>query len=68
MNSEAPQIKSASHSDGVIDLQWSDDGRDRFHCIWLRDACRCEICGDPAIGYRNLRLSALDLEVEPSCA
>jgi len=65
MNSEAPQIKSASHSDGVIDLQWNDGDRGRFHCIWLRDACRCETCGDPAIGYRNLRLSALDLEVEP---
>lgn len=65
MNSEAPQIESASHNDGVIDLQWSDGSCDRFHCIWLRDACRCEACGDPAIGYRNLRLSALDLELKP---
>ena len=65
MNSEAPQIESASHNDGVIDLQWSDGSCDRFHCIWLRDACRCETCGDPAIGYRNLRLSALDLELKP---
>jgi alpha-ketoglutarate-dependent taurine dioxygenase len=65
MNSAAPQIKSASHSDGVIDVLWSDGNRDRYHCIWLRDACRCESCGDPAIGYRNLRLSALDLGLVP---
>ncbi|MCP4767149.1 MAG: DUF971 domain-containing protein [Gammaproteobacteria bacterium] len=65
MNSEAPQIKSASHRDAVVDLQWSDGSHNRFHCIWLRDACRCDTCGDPAIGYRNLRLSALDLKLKP---
>ena len=66
MTSDAQQIKSASHDDGEIELRWRDGSRTRFHCIWLRDACRCESCGDPAIGYRNLRLSALDLQLRPS--
>jgi len=65
MNHEAPQLRSASHVDGLIELQWSDDSRNSYHCIWLRDGCRCETCGDPAIGYRNLRLSTLDLNLKP---
>jgi alpha-ketoglutarate-dependent taurine dioxygenase len=65
MNEEAPQLRSATYSNGMIELQWSDHSSNRYHCIWLRDACRCEACGNPAIGYRSLRLSALDLDLKP---
>lgn len=61
MNSVAPVLLSADLSEGMIELYWSDNKRSRFHSIWLRDNCRCEQCGDPAIGFRSLRLTRLDL-------
>ena len=65
MNSETRQLESAAMRDGMIELNWSDNSLNRFHPIWLRDNCRCTECGDPAIGYRSLRLSSLDLDLEP---
>jgi len=65
MSIEVQQLKSATFRDGVIELNWSDSSHNRFHPIWLRDNCRCAECGDPAIGYRNLHLSSLDLQLEP---
>jgi gamma-butyrobetaine dioxygenase len=65
MNSEARQLQSAAFTDGLIELCWSDNSRNRFHPIWLRDVCRCDACGDPAIGYRSLRLTSLDLKLQP---
>jgi gamma-butyrobetaine dioxygenase len=65
MNSTVRQLASAAMRDGVIELEWSDRRRDRFHPIWLRDNCRCTECGDPAIGYRSLHLTSLDLNLTP---
>lgn len=53
---------------GGVDLGWSDGGRAAFHNIWLRDNCRCEICGEPVTGRRQLRLTSLDLDVKPARA
>ena len=56
-------------SDGTrLGICWDDGSRSEFHAIWLRDNCRCEQCGDPAIGRRTLRLSGLDLGVTISRA
>ncbi len=57
---------SADFVDAMIELGWNDEQRNRYHPIWLRDNCRCETCGDPAIGYRSLRLSALELKLKPA--
>jgi gamma-butyrobetaine dioxygenase len=65
MNSETRQLESAVIRDGVIELNWSDNSHNRFHPIWLRDNCRCSECGDPAIGYRSLHLTSLDLNLTP---
>ena len=65
MHRAARQLQSAAFVDAMIELGWSDARRNRYHPIWLRDNCRCERCGDPAIGYRSLRLSALDLNLKP---
>jgi alpha-ketoglutarate-dependent taurine dioxygenase len=46
-------------------MHWSDDSVNCYHSIWLRDNCRCPDCGDPAIGYRSLRLTSLDLGLAP---
>lgn len=56
---------SADFVDAMIVLGWSDERYTRYHPIWLRDNCRCERCGDPAIGYRSLRLSTLELKLKP---
>jgi len=66
MHRAARQLQSADFVDAMIELSWSDDSHNRYHPIWLRDNCRCEHCGDPAIGYRSLRLSALALNLKPA--
>ena len=65
MNAYDPKLKSVSFDNDLIELCWSDASSSFFHPLWLRDNCRCEICGDPAIGYRNLRLTTLELDCEP---
>ena len=65
MNSELRQLESVAMRNGAIDLQWSDKSHSRFHPIWLRDNCRCSECGEPAIGYRSLYLTSLDLNLVP---
>ncbi len=65
MNDDSPQLNAATIDNGLIRLDWSDSTSSIFHPIWLRDNCRCESCGDPAIGYRNLRLTSLDLDIMP---
>jgi gamma-butyrobetaine dioxygenase len=65
MNDSDPRLTSASFDNGLVELCWSDATRSAFHPIWLRDNCRCDACGDPAIGYRKLRLTALDLDGKP---
>jgi alpha-ketoglutarate-dependent taurine dioxygenase/DUF971 family protein len=65
MNSKIRQLESVAMRNGVIDLQWSDNSHSRFHPIWLRDNCRCAECGEPAIGYRSLQLTSLELNLLP---
>lgn len=65
MSDYAPQLNAANIDNGLIKLNWSDATSSIFHPIWLRDNCRCESCGDPAIGYRNLRLTSLKLDIMP---
>ena len=47
----------------MLEVSPEPDSGSRFHAIWLRDNCRCERCGEPSIGRRTLRLSALDLDI-----
>ena len=54
-------LATAKLSDRLIDVGWKNGKSSSFHTIWLRDNCRCERCGDPVIGRRNLRLTGLDL-------
>lgn len=58
--------RSARLHDRLVEVTWEDGSRNQFHAIWLRDNCRCEICGDPAIGYRSLQLTSLDLDLTPA--
>jgi len=65
MNSRQSQVSSASFDNGLVRLGWDNGHSSEFHPLWLRDNCRCTECGDPAVGYRNLRLSALDPDCKP---
>lgn len=66
MRRETVSLQSAEIVDGQVELTWRDGGRNRFHPLWLRDNCRCDECGDPAIGYRRLRLTAIDPAIRPA--
>ena len=65
MSSNQSQISSVHFYKGLVQLDWGDGCCSDFHPIWLRDNCRCAECGDPAIGYRALRLTSLDLDCKP---
>jgi alpha-ketoglutarate-dependent taurine dioxygenase len=65
MNDECHRLASTGFDNGMLEIVWQDGTNSNFHPIWLRDNCRCEICGDPAIGYRNLRLTQLELDCKP---
>tara|TARA_B110001469_G_scaffold127616_1_gene149288 strand:+ start:95 stop:1282 length:1188 start_codon:yes stop_codon:yes gene_type:complete len=66
MGEKKLMIKSSCvNNDGLVYLDWDDASRSAFHPIWLRDNCSCIECGDPAIGYRALRLTSLDLKCKP---
>ena len=65
MNDCDPKLTAASFDNGLVELCWSDARISVFHSIWLRDNCRCDACGNPATGYRNLRLTAIDPNNKP---
>jgi alpha-ketoglutarate-dependent taurine dioxygenase len=65
MNDYEPQLTSANFDNSLVRLGWDDGNSSEFHSLWLRDNCRCTECGDPVVGYRNLRLSELDLDCKP---
>ncbi len=65
MGSVHLQPLKAGCSDQRVEIEWSDGSHSRFDCLWLRDNCRCDDCGDPAIGYRRLRLTAIDPDCKP---
>ena len=64
MSSEQSGLASTSFENGLIEVCWKDGQRSAFHPLWLRDNCRCEICGDSSVGYRNLRLT----DIKSDCA
>lgn len=57
-------LATAELNDRQVDVGWKNGRTSAFHTIWLRDNCRCENCGDPVIGRRNLRLTGLDLVMQ----
>ena len=49
----------------MLEVGWQGQNSQIFHPIWLRDNCRCEHCGDPAIGRRHLHVTDIDLNIKP---
>lgn len=47
-------------------LRWSDGATATLVAVWLRDSCRCEVCGDTTTGRRFVTLA--DREARPRIA
>ncbi len=52
-------------TDNALFITWADKSLSLFHFIWLRDHCRCDVCGQPEVGRRALRLTDIDLGIRP---
>ena len=62
------KLEILNNAQSELTLKWADGSPCSFHAIWLRDNCRCVICGEPSVGRRKLRLGNLDLEVSITAA
>jgi len=47
-----------NHGDHVT-VAWADGHTSRYHAVWLRHTCRCELCGTYESGIRALRLTEI---------
>lgn len=63
--SGSAQIAAVKISGATISITWSDDATSTFHSVWLRDNCRCDLCGEPVIGRRTSRLTDFPLAIKP---
>jgi len=50
--------------ESALRVEWGDGHWSRYHHIWLRDACRCPKCGEPAFGDKKIVLSALPAKLQ----
>ena len=62
---ETTRIDNLDAEPGVLVVQWGDGHTSRFHHVWLRDNCRCEHCGNRAVGQKLTRLVDLPCDVVP---
>lgn len=48
-----------------ICLHWEDGQRSRYHYVWLRDNCRCDLCRHWQVGDRLLDSTRIPLDLRP---
>jgi hypothetical protein len=41
-------LQTSSARTPVQEVLWDNDVKSRFHYIWLRDNCYCDVCHDPS--------------------
>lgn len=58
-------ISSIRQDDNKLIVHWNDQHQSTFHYIWLRDNCRCALCGDPELGKKRLRIIDIPEDVQP---
>ena len=68
-NLSQSRIVNVALRDDLVVLDWGDGHRSEFHFFWLRDNCRCELCGDRAVGQKLTLMTELarDCAVESVC-
>lgn len=59
-------VASASIDGRTVAVTLSSGGHHRFHHQWLRHACYCEECGNPADGIRFTTVVSFDSNIEPA--
>ncbi|MEM7293632.1 MAG: gamma-butyrobetaine hydroxylase-like domain-containing protein, partial [Pseudomonadota bacterium] len=45
-----PALSTCRIAGNCVEVEWDNAATSSFHAVWLRDNCRCDRCGDPAIG------------------
>jgi len=53
------QVQQAKTDKKGLQIDWADGHQSRFHAIWLRHQCECEVCGTSLNAVRGLRLDQL---------
>ena len=59
------EIQNTATTPDRLHIDWGDGHRSEFHYAWLRDNCRCDICGDKSGGHRYLELNDIALDIVP---
>lgn len=62
----SPAVKGARVEGRVVAVEFADGTRRSFHHQWLRHACCCRQCGDPADGIRFCTVAGFGADIEPS--
>lgn len=66
--SPTQNLSAVEPTGNALAVSWADGAASTFHNIWLRDNCRCESCGEPETGRRQLRLSTIPLDIRIASA
>lgn len=61
-------IESCTLLARALEVRWDDGRSSTFHYVWLRDNCRCRVCGDKTGGHRYLELNEIAMNVAPQTA
>lgn len=62
----SPAVKGARVEGRVVAVEFADGARRSFHHQWLRHACCCRQCGDPADGIRFCTVAGFGADIEPA--
>ena len=61
----AAQISDATMRERFLEIDWEDHTQSRFHYVWLRDNCYCDICHDPLTHQKMVRLVDIPQDIAP---
>ena len=51
-----PQVTDAANSARWVEVVWADGASARFHHVWLRDNCACDLCVHPITKEQTFEL------------
>ena len=63
---DQPRAERVNLDERGVCLSWSDGETICLVPIWLRDNCRCRLCGDTSTGHRFVTLAELDNNPMPA--
>lgn len=63
--SRTPHNLRVHSQDGVLEVVWNTDERDRFPFRFLRQECPCAACINEFTGERILQPDSVPLEIKP---